>query len=201
MDTEKNRTIYIVVSQTGSIVSKILKLLTGPKYNHVSVSLDESLEPMYSFARKYTYNPFWGAFVKEYPGKGALARFKDTEVDVLELPCTEEQYGMVRERLEKMYRERDKYRYNYRGLFSAYFSKKYHKKHHYYCSEFVATLLQRCGIVPEGTFGDIVKPIDFLSLEGTRSIYCGKLRKYRARPKGDKAAQKPCAEGDIGVLV
>ncbi len=199
---EKNKTIYIVVSQTGSIVSKILKLLTGAKYNHVSVALDETLSPMYSFARKYTYNPFWGAFVREYPGKGVFARFKNTEVNVLEVPCTERQYAMVRERLEKMYREREKYRYNYRGLFSAYFSKKYHKEHHYYCSEFVRELLERCGVVPAGVFGDIVKPIDFLELPGAESIYCGKLRKYRARPKrAEKSRQAPCAEGDVGVLV
>ena len=81
---EKNKTIYIVISQTGSIVSKILKVLTGAAYNHASIALDASLKPMYSFARKYTYSPFWGAYIKETPEKGALRRFvKNTKAKVI----------------------------------------------------------------------------------------------------------------------
>ena len=190
-----DKKLYIVVSQTGSIVSKILKLLTGARYNHVSVALDETLTPMYSFARKYTYNPFWGAFVREYPGRGALGRFKNTEVVVLELNCSSEQYDAVAARLEKMYREREKYRYNYRGLFSAYFSKKYHKKHHYYCSEFVRDLLERSGIIPENSFGDIAKPIDFLRLPQAACVYCGRLRKYRPSTVAEETHKKESGEG------
>lgn len=190
-----DKKLYIVVSQTGSIVSKILKLLTGARYNHVSVALDETLTPMYSFARKYTYNPFWGAFVREYPGRGALGRFKNTEVVVLELNCSSEQYDAVAARLEKMYREREKYRYNYRGLFSAYFSKKYHKKHHYYCSEFVRDLLERSGIIPENSFGDIAKPIDFLRLPQAACVYCGRLRKYRPSTVAEETHKKERGEG------
>ena len=193
MEAEKK--LYVVVSQTGSIVSKILKLLTGARYNHVSVALDATLTPMYSFARKYTYNPFWGAFVKEYPGRGALGRFKNTEVVVLELNCSSEQYDAVAARLEKMYREREKYRYNYRGLFSAYFSKKYHKKHHYYCSEFVRDLLERSGIIPENSFGDIAKPIDFLRLPQAACVYCGRLRKYRPSAVAEETHKKERGEG------
>lgn len=193
MEAEKK--LYVVVSQTGSIVSKILKLLTGARYNHVSVALDATLTPMYSFARKYTYNPFWGAFVKEYPGRGALGRFKNTEVVVLELNCSSEQYDAVAARLEKMYREREKYRYNYRGLFSAYFSKKYHKKHHYYCSEFVRDLLERSGIIPENSFGDIAKPIDFLRLPQAACVYCGRLRKYRPPTVAPQVRAEACGGG------
>lgn len=196
MEAEKK--LYVVVSQTGSIVSKILKLLTGARYNHVSVALDETLTPMYSFARKYTYNPFWGAFVREYPGRGTLGRFKNTEVVVLELNCSSEQYDAVAARLEKMYREREKYRYNYRGLFSAYFSKKYHKKHHYYCSEFVRDLLERSGIIPENSFGDIAKPIDFLRLPQAACVYCGSLRKYRPPTVATQVRAKECGEGMSG---
>lgn len=190
-----DKKLYVVVSQTGSIVSKILKLLTGARYNHVSVALDETLTPMYSFARKYTYNPFWGAFVREYPGRGALGRFKNTEVVVLELNCSSEQYDAVAARLEKMYREREKYRYNYRGLFSAYFSKKYHKKHHYYCSEFVRDLLERSGIISENSFGDIAKPIDFLRLPQAACVYCGRLRKYRPSTVAEETHKKERGEG------
>ena len=124
-----------------------------------------------------------------------MGRFKNTEVVVLELNCSSEQYDAVAARLEKMYREREKYRYNYRGLFSAYFSKKYHKKHHYYCSEFVRDLLERSGIIPENSFGDIAKPIDFLRLPQAACVYCGRLRKYRPSTVAEETHKKERGEG------
>ena len=63
----RNKQLYIVISQTGTLLSRILKALTGAEYNHASISLSEDLEEMYSFGRRYPYNPFWGGFVMESP--------------------------------------------------------------------------------------------------------------------------------------
>lgn len=57
MPTKK---LYIVISQTGSIISKMLKAITGDQYNHVSISLDPRLRVMYSFGRLYPNFPFPG---------------------------------------------------------------------------------------------------------------------------------------------
>ena len=45
------RSIYLVMSQTGTILSKAIKGVTCDQYNHISISLDPSLECMYSFGR------------------------------------------------------------------------------------------------------------------------------------------------------
>ena len=37
------KTVYIVLTQTGTLVSKCLKAITGKPYNHSSISLDISL--------------------------------------------------------------------------------------------------------------------------------------------------------------
>ena len=54
----EDRKIYIVLSQSGSMVSFILKLITKTPYNHVSISIEDDCKPMYSFGRKYAYFPF-----------------------------------------------------------------------------------------------------------------------------------------------
>ena len=41
--------VYIVISQTGTVLSRILKLITGAEYNHASISLADDLSVMYSF--------------------------------------------------------------------------------------------------------------------------------------------------------
>ena len=66
------REIYLVITQTGSIISRMLKKITGAEYNHVSVSLESDLHCMYSFGRRYTYFPWWGGFVRESTEYGSL---------------------------------------------------------------------------------------------------------------------------------
>ena len=43
--------IYIVLTYTGTFLSRIVNIYTGKKYSHVSISLDKNLEYMYSFGR------------------------------------------------------------------------------------------------------------------------------------------------------
>ena len=57
--SNQNRQLYIVISQTGTLLSRILKQITGAEYNHASISLPRDLERMYSFGRRHPYNPFW----------------------------------------------------------------------------------------------------------------------------------------------
>ena len=59
------RKIYIVLTYTGTILSRIVKFYTGKEYSHVSIALDENLEEMYSFGRLHPYVAFIGGFVHE----------------------------------------------------------------------------------------------------------------------------------------
>ena len=59
------RKIYIVLSFTGTILSRIVRFYTRKEYSHVSIALDENLDEMYSFGRLNPYNAFIGGFVHE----------------------------------------------------------------------------------------------------------------------------------------
>lgn len=73
--SNQNRQLYIVISQTGTLLSRILKQITGAEYNHASISLSRDLERMYSFGRRHPYNPFLGGFVIESPRTGTSSVF------------------------------------------------------------------------------------------------------------------------------
>ena len=77
--------IYIVISQTGTMLSKIVRLYTGDTYNHASIALDKELRQMYSFGRINPYNPVIGGFVKESPNSGTFKRFYNTDIAIIEL--------------------------------------------------------------------------------------------------------------------
>lgn len=175
---DQEQHIYIVVSQPGTIVSKLLKWITGAEYNHVSISMDSDLEKMYSFGRKFTYMPFWGSFVLESPHNGTFKRFSETKVVVMEVQTDAEKYNKMKHYLEHMYRRKDQYHYNYMGLFLAGLHICYKKRNHYYCSEFVRDLLLRFQIADKRQFESITQPIHFLDLPMCNVTYRGKLRCY-----------------------
>lgn len=174
------RQIYIVISQTGTILSRILKLLTKAEYNHVSISLDAGLHTMYSFGRRNPYNPIVGGFVQESPHWGTFQRFPNTKVVVLSVPVTQTQYGAIEQKLAAMFAERRHYHYNYLGLVLAGAKISYHHARHYYCSEFVMAILSESHVTGVAAMSAIVKPIAFLDFPGAKQIYCGKLMDYIA---------------------
>ena len=174
-----HKQIYIVLSQTGSILSKLLKKITQAEYNHVSISLSADLQPMYSFGRRHPYNPFWGGFVQEFPHVGTFKRFSETTVVVLTVNVSEEKYEAICAMLDKMLREQKRYHYNFIGLLFAAFHVVHKRNHHYYCSEFVRDVFLKFQIEGWDRLNSIVHPIDFLALSYT-PVYRGKLIEYAA---------------------
>lgn len=70
------RKVYIVLTYTGTILSRIVKMYTRREYSHVSIAFDEDLKEMYSFGRLNPYNPFIGGFVYERIDRGLLKKLK-----------------------------------------------------------------------------------------------------------------------------
>ena len=150
--SNQNKQLYIVISQTGTLLSRILKQITGAEYNHASISLSRDLERMYSFGRRHPYNPFWGGFVIESPRTGTFKRFSETKVLVLSVSVTEEQHAELKEMLDVMWKRRRKYSYNYIGLCLAYFHVVWKQEGCYYCSEFVGELLTKVGLTARNSY-------------------------------------------------
>lgn len=170
--------VYIVISQTGTLLSRIIKLFTKAEYNHASISLAPDLDVMYSFGRKHPYNPFWGGFVKESPRWGTFKRFSQTRILVLDVAVTEDQYREIQTRINTISANRRYYHYNYWGLYLAAFRIPYQHKRCYYCSEFVNHLLARSEVRGAKNTRTIVQPMHFLSLPEAKQVYTGRLIDY-----------------------
>ena len=170
--------IYVVVTQTGTILSRILKRLTHAEYNHVSVSVDPTLNLIYSFGRKNPYNAFFGGFVKESPKFGTFKRFSETEAIVFTLDVSPETKDAMERKLADMYEHRKEYRYDTAGLLLAPFNVRLNREKTYYCSSFVQYILMKFGLTDDAPFSKNPKPIEFLNIKGARVIYKGKLRLY-----------------------
>ncbi len=176
------RYVYIVLTQTGSALSGFLKQVTHAPFNHVSLSLKPDLSEMFSFGRRRPFNPFIGGFVMEAPRKGTFQRFPETEALVIRRPITEQQYRVIKQHFDGMYRIKDRYHYNFTGLALAAFGVSYRGPYKFYCSEFVRHVLINSGVTAADEFPKVVKPMDFLRLKDTRRVYRGKLKDYSVDP-------------------
>lgn len=183
MTNNDTKHLYIVISQTGTILSKLLRIITKKDYNHASISLMDDLSLMYSFGRVNPYNPFIGGFVIESADFGTFKRFYNTKVIVLALDVSTEMHQEMTDALETMYECKYTYGYNYLGIYLAALKIARRKKNCYYCSEFVREFLQKYDIYGLDNLKGIVHPMDFMKIPDSVNVYYGRLKDFKTERK------------------
>ena len=173
--------IYIILTHTGTILSRIIKFYTKDEFSHISIALDSGLKEMYSFGRLHPYNAFIGSFVHEEIDKGTFKRFKKTKAEVYSLVVTDEQYEKIQKTIKHFDNNKQKYKFNLIGLACVSINKKIIRKNTFYCAEFVKHILKVGGISEVNQLPQIIKPQDFKEISGLKLEYEGLLRKYKKK--------------------
>lgn len=173
--------IYFILTYTGTILSRVIKIYTGNEFAHVSIALDENLNQMYSFGRLKPYNPFVGGFVHEGINIGTFKRFRKTQTEVYSILISDEQYKKIRKMIKLIGNCQVAYKFNIMGLFGAGFNIRIQRRHSFYCAEFIRYLLLKAKV--KNNLPEIVKPEDFKKIENIRLEYRGILKKYQANHK------------------
>lgn len=183
--------IYIVLTYTGTILSRIIKRCTKEKYAHISIGLDEELSKLYSFGRLNPYNAFIGGFVKEGINIGTFKRFKNTETVIYSLEVNDEQFKKAEEIINKIEQQKGEYKYNTIGMFLTALNIRINRKNAFYCAEFVKYILEKAEIIDK-ELPEMIKPMDFLTIENTKLEYEGLLKKYESLTKENRVIQNAC---------
>lgn len=171
--TEKK--VYILLTDTGSFLTNLIKLYTKKPYNHASLSFDSELSEVYSFGRKKTGNPFNGGFVKEDVKKGL---FKEADCAIYSLSVTELQLQRMKIYIKEMEEQKESYRYNFIGLFGFLFNKPTKRDKALFCSQFVASVLKGCNIIDFKKPLSLIAPYDLQEMPQLTPVYQGKLKDY-----------------------
>jgi len=170
--------VFIVLTHTGTTLSKIIKNYTKDEFSHVSISLDSELKEMYSFGRLNAYNPFWGGFVHEGINFGTFKRFKKTVCRIYALDVTEEQFNNVKGIIEYIKHSKQLHNFNVIGLFAVGFNMRISFENSFYCAEFVKYVLDKSDI--KNNLPEMIRPEDFKKLENSSIIYDGLLKNYQS---------------------
>ncbi|VYU01686.1 hypothetical protein [Clostridium tertium] len=174
---EKN--IYLVFSNTGTILSKCIYLYTKDKYVHVSISFDDSFDKMYSFGRIYPSIPFIGGFVQENLKDGVYKKFENSKCVIYKVTISNHQYNLLKKELNEFINSEKRYGYNLIGLFGVVLQRPIKRNNRYFCSEFVSQLLINSNIYNSNKCPSLIKPSDLLEITQKEFVYEGLTNDYR----------------------
>lgn len=172
-------TIYIMLTNTGTLFTKMIQTYTRAPYNHASISFNKELSEMYSFGRKNPNNPLNGGFVKEDIQTGTFSKYPGTTCVIYELQATERQIEKMKRVLRVFIQKDKKYLYNLLGVIGIALKEPVEFSNSYFCSQFVAEILQRSGIRLWNKLPALVTPDDFRQCDRLKLVYEGKLSEYR----------------------
>ncbi|UFT99038.1 hypothetical protein KO561_17910 [Radiobacillus kanasensis] len=171
----KIKKIYLLFTDTGTLLNKTINLCTRSSLNHCSIAFDKGLTELYSFGRKSPRNPFNGGFVRENVG---VELFQRATCAVYSYSVTDQELFIMKRRIQLMESMQQYYRYNLLGLFTVIMNREWNRENKYFCSQFVATLLKESGVIEIEKPVCLVRPQDLIQLHQLELLYRGKLSDY-----------------------
>lgn len=190
------KTIYIVLTDTGTLLSKAIGMYTRKDLNHASIAFDEQLTETYSFGRKQQYNPFIGGFVRENVAEGI---FQEADCAVYRCKVSTEAYIRIRQKIVQFELNQNDYKYNFIGLFGVALNREIRRERAFFCSQFVATVMQESETHRLLTRPCLTMPHHLAYLPHMEMVYEGNLKSYLNKVRGPQM-ERPLRMGLLKSL-
>jgi len=176
--------IYIILTRSTTLISRIISRFTGESYTHASIAFDDSLGVMYSFARKYAQLPLPAGLMEEHIDSAFYRMQGNIPCKILCMNITDREYYHLRTIVYNMLCRADEYRYSVIGLLLCQFSIPLEIPDHFFCSQFVAKILEESGILKLPKPAALMHPADFLTLDPLCCVFDGGLCELYASRNG-----------------
>ncbi|MDQ6420064.1 hypothetical protein RB620_11515 [Paenibacillus sp. LHD-117] len=171
----RDKEIYVLLTDTGTVLTRIIRTFTKDPLNHASIAFDHDLNEVYSFGRKNPNNPFFGGFVREDVRDDF---FLDAMCAVYRCTVSASVYTNLRNQVQHFEQNQDLYKYNLVGMLGVVFNIEWERKYSYFCSQFVATMFQRSGMNLVDKSPLLVTPGDLQHTPALELVYHGHLHGY-----------------------
>lgn len=173
------KSIYILLTKSTTICSRIVYMATRSEYTHAAISLNGHFDDLYTFSRKYKRAILPAGFVRESVYAGLMGDSDNMDCAVYELTVDRRTYKKLKRLLAHMEYNKDKYKYSIMGLPMCHFNRKYERKGKFFCSQFVYYALSKSGAVAKTAEPSLVKPMDLCQLPEAREIFRGQISQLR----------------------
>lgn len=177
----KTRRLYVLLTRFPGPDSTAMKCWTRFPYTHASVGLEEDLNTFYSFVVK-------GFIVEDISRYNKPGR-EPFPCALYELEVPDAVYQKAKLIIRKFITNRANLHYNTLGMLLSLIKIPSRRQGYYFCSHFVAELLQRCDAARLNKRSTLYLPKDCSKLGGLKLIFQGDLlrmsRRFTSHPALD----------------
>jgi len=167
--------VYILLSRTKTIPSRVVHAIDGGKYSHVSIATTLDTDSFYSYARRDEHNFLIGGLVKESTRKGVFSHYPECFCALYSLEVDDKTYKKLCRLLNEYLKRYDLCKYSFFAILPMMFGYKRDLKYKMTCSQFVALLLYKSGAAKLPKHPSLMKPNDFLHIPNIKLLYNGTL--------------------------
>lgn len=150
----KNKYIYVVLSQTPTKFGSLIRKGIGAKYNHASIAFDENLEQLYSFGRAQHEIPVKAGIVKEFRERFSLNRVDYVPCKVYRIPVSQLDYARGIDMIKQIKNDTDGYLYNLFSVLLYPMFRGFKTYKCFTCVEFTAYMLHYMNVAWESSKPD-----------------------------------------------
>lgn len=195
------KTIYILLTRSGTLLAKLVYSVTGANYTHASLAFDEDLSCLYSSTRKNGYTMFPAGPSREYLDRGVFRLRPEAPCALYALEVSEEAYIRARRRANHMMAHGKLYRFNVLGLVLCAMHIRWQRRRHYFCSQFVSDVLEKSGALELPKDSTLMHPNDYTLLPQLKCLYKGRLADLPQRKAMDLGETPSMVSIYTGLLV
>ena len=175
--------IYILLTRSTTILSKMVHWVTEDTYTHASIAFDENLETLYTSSRKNGRTIFPAGPCTESLNSGYYKRHSKIPCAVYELQVSDEAYERAKLEVEQIMEKADQYHFNIIGLLLCQFNIPYHRKNYFFCSQFVSEILNRSHALELPKDTSLMKPSDYMKLPSLLCRFHGYISELAEQEK------------------
>ena len=170
------KSIYILLTKSNTILSKMVYLITADTYTHASISFDKNFNFLYSSSRKNGKTIFPAGPCREYLLRGYYKKNSHIPCAVYELRVSDEVYEKAKHEVKRIICNADKYHFNIIGLVLCRLNIPYHRKYNFFCSQFVSEVLYRSRAISLPKDTSLMRPCDYMKLPELRLLFKGNIK-------------------------
>ena len=162
--------LLIVLTRLPDFGSRIIGFITRSHYTHASIALEEDPSSFYSFTLK--------GFRIEHP-KGLLgSNHVPFPCRIYSIDVPESIYQKAKRIIGTFTVNKEKYHYSVAGIILALFHIPLSISRQFYCSHFVADILERSGAMNLQKQSCLYMPCDLQRLKGLSLCFAGTIQGY-----------------------
>jgi hypothetical protein len=180
---EKLFPVFLVTSYTDTPLGKVIKKFTKSDYSHACISLDTSMEKMYTFNGD---NGQFGGGLSVEKVSNYIKYNNDSDLRVSALFLKKKDFDKLKGRIDDFVANAKKTFYNFIGLLDVVFQNGCESAYNQYsmiCSQFVDTTLKFVDVDLTNTPSNLVTPAQISKIDNPKVylLFEGKARNYNSK--------------------